>query len=1156
MINTHAFGLSGAVCRLARYCGIAALVLAATLGGRVYAQSNNADLQSVSGSITRSDGTSYTPVLIPSFHRTITEYTIVAEAGDTGGWFFGSKSGGLGNVSLRGPRNGVLNRNGITTFVLRVTAPDGVTRKHYTFSIYHLVPTPPRDVTASVGGESLLINWRPPASNGGSDIIRHKIRWDVDTHSGYRNTLDIAASTTQYTIPALIGGRAYRVQVAAVTATGSSGWSPAIIGTPAVSGPLTALALTPAAVLNPGFAAHIFRYTATTTAASLALTPTFRGSGVTATAGLRGGSANTVTSGNASMSIPLTLGENTLEIAVGTSVDKSIYTFVITRINLAKKPDVPRNLRLSSADAQLMLEWSAPASNGGADITQYRVRWAPAGSGAPVWANPSGANGHVIPGGATLAYTLSGLSNGMAYRVEVSAENRIGIGDWSAAQIATPDTLPSVPVDFRVQEEDGQLLLAWTPPDAGSATLTGYRYRWSNDGDDANWENPVGEAGDIIEGGADARSLTLTGFTNGATYRIQIAAVNIIGLGAWSAFLGGSPGRVPGPPNHPGLRSANAQLTLVWTAPVDNGGHAIAHYEVRWAVAGTTDWLNTGGENGRNVGIVVRSFDITGLSNTLTYQVQVRAVNKFGAGVWASIRETPATPPGPPGNLRIVSTQGTLQIFWGEPADTGDAVISGYRIRWAVAGTTDWINRDGGDGLLVGSLFVDRVISSLTDGVTYEIGVAAVNAAGSSRFASIRGIPASKTGAPRDVTIEISDRTLRLSWRAPANNGGAAVSGYRVRWAQGANSIAWIDPPGEAGRAVTGATQTDLTDLTNGAVYEVQVAAINPAGTGPFSGSTRGIPAAKPGAPRDVRIEISDRALRLSWTAPANNGGAAVSSYRVRWAQGADSKSWTDPPGAAGLAVVSATQTDLTDLTNGTVYEVQVAAVNAAGTGSFSASTRGTPATKPSAPGNLRIQRGSGRLALSWTAPVDSGGYAITDYAVRWAKGAGSTLWVRPPGAIWRSTGSATAEYNLTGLESATTYEVQVAARNAVGIGTWSVSARGATTSFELDVNQSGAVDWRDGALIARYMLGVRGEALTAGLGDSLSAENIGAQVNAGILAGDLDIDGAGGTTAADGIMLARYLLNVRGDSLTAGMSSVMSAKVIERIMALLPPDG
>jgi len=57
------------------------------------------------------------------------------------------------------------------------------------------------------------------------------------------------------------------------------------------------------------------------------------------------------------------------------------------------------------------------------------------------------------------------------------------------------------------------------------------------------------------------------------------------------------------------------------------------------------------------------------------------------------------------------------------------------------------------------------------------------------------------------------------------------------------------------------------------------------------------------------------------------------------------------------------------------------------------------------------------------------------------------------------------------------------------------------------------------------------------------------------VLAGALDIDGANGTTAADGSMLARYHLGVTsGAALTAGMSGAMPAKVIENITNLPMP--
>jgi len=427
-------------------------------------------------------------------------------------------------------------------------------------------------------------------------------------------------------------------------------------------------------------------------------------------------------------------------------------------------------------------------------------------------------------------------------------------------------------------------------------------------------------------------------------------------------------------------------------------------------------------------------------------------------------------------------------------------------------------------------------------------------------------------GIPADPTLTATPGpgNVALSWVAPTDTGGADITGYKVRWATMAAPTTYLNAGAAAGADVSGgasATTYTIPSLAGGTTYGAQVAAVNSHGTGGWSAAQNSAPVlvpTPPTAPQSVNSAISSETLTLSWQAPADNGGAAITDYKVRWAQGAGSDTWINTPG--GSAGESSGAGDLmhsiTGLTNGTTYEVQVAAVNSAGTGTWSPSHRNNPAQPPqAAPGNLRVQGGAGLLMLSWTAPSDDGGDAITGYAVRWAEGNDSSVWANPPGDGGRATdspatGPPATTYTLTGLQSSTTYEVQVAARNDAGTGMWSsASVEGVTSAFSVDIDNSGTVDSIDALLIARYLTGLRGAALVANLAESMMPAAVAAKINAGVLAGVLDIDGANGTTAADGIMLARYHLGVTsGAALTAGMSSAMPAKVIENITNLPMP--
>ena len=127
-----------------------------------------------------------------------------------------------------------------------------------------------------------------------------------------------------------------------------------------------------------------------------------------------------------------------------------------------------------------------------------------------------------------------------------------------------------------------------------------------------------------------------------------------------------------------------------------------------------------------------------------------------------------------------------------------------------------------------------------------------------------------------------------------------------------------------------------------------------------------------------------------------------------------------------------------------------------------------------------------------------------------------------------------------------------------LGVRTVSVTLQPAAPIL-FDVDGSAAADATDGLLIARYLLGLRGAELIAGLEENLAqntdAEKIAAKIAAAKAEGILDADNSGGVTAADGILIARYFLGVTGDALTSGQSAAAAEDVARRIEEQLPDN-
>src|SRR5206468_7128011 len=100
-----------------------------------------------------------------------------------------------------------------------------------------------------------------------------------------------------------------------------------------------------------------------------------------------------------------------------------------------------------------------------------------------------------------------------------------------------------------------------------------------------------------------------------------------------------------------------------------------------------------------------------------------------------------------------------------------------------------------------------------------------------------------------------------------------------------------------------------------------------------------------------------------------------------------------------------------------------------------------TLAVAPSTPMGLTATTVSAsQVNLSWTAPADNGGSAITGYKIERSTDGGTT-W----STIVPNTGSASTAYSDTGLTHGTTYAYKVSAVNSIGTSPSSNTASATT---------------------------------------------------------------------------------------------------------------
>ena len=192
---------------------------------------------------------------------------------------------------------------------------------------------------------------------------------------------------------------------------------------------------------------------------------------------------------------------------------------------------------------------------------------------------------------------------------------------------------------------------------------------------------------------------------------------------------------------------------------------------------------------------------------------------------------------------------------------------------------------------------------------------------------------ASVPGTPMRLTATAGNGSITLNWNAPADGGSSILRyEYRYKAATGHRSYGeWTDVPG-------GPSQTSVTipGLTNGVEYAFQVRAVSDVGDGEPA-TVNQTPGAVPDAPT-LFARGGNGTVTLIWEAPANDGGAPILNYDVRYREsGATWGAWMEVEGGS-----SARSTTITGLINGTSYEFQVRAVNGKGAGA-EATTESTP---------------------------------------------------------------------------------------------------------------------------------------------------------------------------------------------------------------------
>ena len=224
-------------------------------------------------------------------------------------------------------------------------------------------------------------------------------------------------------------------------------------------------------------------------------------------------------------------------------------------------------------------------------------------------------------------------------------------------------------------------------------------------------------------------------------------------LRSWGLTVYGH-GSVPGAPEIDTLTPGVGTLTISWNAPTDTGETAIASYDLRYIRDDATDKSDGNWSVETGVGTPSnRSYIITGLRGGVKYEIQLRAHNDSGHGLWsqAEAHKTTAVAPSPPSITNVARGDRTLVVVWTAPLFTGGEPITAYDVRY-IETTADetmesnWTVRD--NAWRSGDL--RYVISNLGNATQSDVQVRAVNSVGDGEWSD------TETGTPRPDDIPIT----------------------------------------------------------------------------------------------------------------------------------------------------------------------------------------------------------------------------------------------------------------------------------------------------------------------------------------------------------------------------------------------------------------
>ncbi len=418
-------------------------------------------------------------------------------------------------------------------------------------------------------------------------------------------------------------------------------------------------------------------------------------------------------------------------------------------------PDPPRSVVGAAGNGLIDVYWLAPLSPGGSPISDYVVKYSTSSTGPWTTFNDGLST--------TRRATITGLTNGTPYYLQVSAVNSVGQSLPSAhspfpvTPTATPDPKPILLYGYG---GDSLAYLEWSDLASPGDTVTDYQVEYAT--------NSGGPWTTFNHASSTDQNITVTGLSNGTPYLFRVAAVTTTGQEPFSNAAAATPLGSPTAPVITSIVPMSSNLKVNFTPPSNTGGSPITGYEYQ-----------LDGGSWRTSTQTTSPLILGGLINGHTYSVSVRAITAASSGVASAPEDgTPFGLPKAVPALAATPSPTSVTLTWDAADDSGSPITEYNIIAWSAPaeGSIRKSQKVSGETRTL-------TMTGLATGAQYFT-IEATNAAGTGPRTAERVLAVVGGTPPAAPSIDsaLSEGTqVDLAWTHGAA-GTSSISGYTIRY--------------------------------------------------------------------------------------------------------------------------------------------------------------------------------------------------------------------------------------------------------------------------------------------------------------------------------------------------------------------------------------